>query len=539
MNNNTPARSVGAPISFANSGAGVQSVPLSHNAAPHLLSQSKPQTQAPVPFPGHFQLSEPHAQVLSHSQQVHPAHVRFQPQIQSANHPITQLQAPVSGNVVLSSPSGSTPATAGTKRASHKPPSKAAGGSGNANLSSPFKTMELAPAPDRKRPKLSEKQIPEKVAAKLPESALYAKLLEYEARVDNALSRKRMDFQEALKNPPRIRKTLRLYVFNTFENQGLGFADKPAAELPSWSLKIVGRILEEGKDPVLEGLKQKSYPKFSSYFKKITIILDQGVYPEKQVVLWDSSRSTELHDGFEVKRKGDKEFNAVIRLEMNHTPEKFKIPSALSEILGIEVETRARILMAIWHYVKSNKLQNPNDTTSFICDPPLRRLFGEEKMKFAMVAQKISQHLTTPLPIHLEHTIKLSGNSPTGTSCYDVDVDVPFPVRNEISTFLEKTGRQKEIDGYDKTISDSIKKIQEHCRRRAFFLGFSHSPAEFISTLIASQSKDLKLVAGDTDSTTQDEDQKEFYNQPWVEDAVQRYLNRKTGGGDAAGTGRT
>ncbi|CAN0905982.1 SWI/SNF complex component SNF12 homolog [Linum grandiflorum] len=532
MNNNTPTRSVGAPITFGQPGAGVQSVPLSRNA-PHLLSQSRPQTQA-GPFPGHFQLSEPQAQVLSHSQQVHNApHVRFQTQqLQSANHPISQLHSPVSGNA----PSGST---SGTKRASHKPPSKAAGGSGNASLSSPFKTMELAPAPDRKRPKLSDKQIPEKVSAKIPESALYAKLLEYEARVDNVLKRKRIDFQEALKNPPRIRKTLRLYVFNTFENQGLSSADKPAAQLPSWSLKIVGRILEEGKDPVLEGLEQKSYPKFSSFFKKITIILDQGVYPEKQVVLWDSSRSTELHDGFQVKRKGDKEFTAVIRLEMNHTPDKFKIAPPLSEILGIEVETRPRILMAIWHYVKSNKLQNPNDTTSFICDAPLKRLFGEEKMKFSMVAQKISQHLTTPPPIHLEHTIRLSGNSPGGTSCYDIDVDVPFPLRNEISTLLENTARKKEIEAYEKIIRDSIKKMHEHCRRRAFFLGFSHSPAEFISKLIASQSKDLRLVAGDINSNSEEEGQKEFYNQPWVEDAVQRYLNRKAAGGDAAGTGRS
>ncbi|CAI0446418.1 unnamed protein product [Linum tenue] len=306
----------------------------------------------------------------------------------------------------------------------------------------------------------------------------------------------------------------------------------PTAGPPSWSLKIIGRILEDGKDPLLEGQVQKSYPKFSSYFKKITIILDQCLYPEKQVVWWESNRSTELHEGFEVKRKGNKEFTALIRLEMNHTPEKYKLSPQLAEVLGFEVETRSRILTAIWHYVKSNKLQNRNDLSSFICDPPLRRLFGEEKMKFGMVAQKISQHLISLQPIHLEHRIKLSGSSPAGTACYDIDVDVPFPVQTDISKFFEDTGRQKEIDAYDKIISDSIKKIHERCRRRGFFLGFSRSPAEFINKFIASQTEDLKLIAGDNNCSTEEEQHADFYNEPWVEDAVLRYLNRKSAGSD-------
>ena len=91
-----------------------------------------------------------------------------------------------------------------------------------------------------------------------------------------------------------------------------------------------------------------------------------------------------------MKRKGDKEFNAIIRLEMNYAPEKFKLSPALTEILGIEVETRPRIIAAIWHYVKAKKLQNPNDPSLFACDPLLQKVFGEEKMKFSMVTQKIS-----------------------------------------------------------------------------------------------------------------------------------------------------
>ncbi|KAJ7945714.1 SWI/SNF complex component SNF12-like [Quillaja saponaria] len=397
--------------------------------------------------------------------------------------------------------SQSQPQTQGSaKRPTHKPPSRPPSFS-NTNTSTPFKTMELTPAVRRKKRKLPEKQIPEKVAAVLPESALFAQLVEFEARIDASLARKKFDLQESLRNPPSVPKTLRIYVYNTFENQMPTVSEKNNAEDPSWSLKITGRILEN----------------------------------DNHVILWENARSPVLHEGFEVKRKGDREFNSIIRIEMNYKPEKFKLSTQMTEVLGIEIETRPRIIAALWHYVKARKLQNPNDPSFFICDPPLKRLFGEEKMKFSMVAQKISEHLSQPQHVHLEHKIKLCGSCPSGTACYDVLVDVPFPLEKDISTFLENTERHKEIDACDELICASIKKLHEHSRRRAFFLGFSHSPAEFINALISSQIKDLKLVSGDASRNAELEQNSDFYNQSWVEDAVICYLNRKSAGTDAPG----
>ena len=200
---------------------------------------------------------------------------------------------------------------------------------------------------------------------------------------------------------------------------------------------------------------------------------------------------------------------------MNYTPDKFMVSSPLSKLLGIEVETRSRIIATLFNYVKSRKLQSPNDPSFFICDPSLQMVFGEEKMDFTMVSQKLSQHLSQPRPIHLEHNIKLSGHSPAVSACYDIQVDVPFPLEKDMSTFLAGFESQKEIEAYDEAIRTSLKKIQEHHRRRAFFLSFSQSPAEFIDTLIASQSKDLKLVAGDASHNVQKELPSEFFNQPW------------------------
>ena len=153
--------------------------------------------------------------------------------------------------------------------------------------------MELTPAARRKKRKLPEKQLPDRVAALLPESALYTQLLEFEARVDAALSRKKIDIQESMKNPPCVQKTLRIYVFNTFANQTRTIPEKQNSEPPSWSLKIIGRILEDGVDPDAAGVQRPNslYPKFSTFFKRVVISLDQMLYPDNPTIIWENARS--------------------------------------------------------------------------------------------------------------------------------------------------------------------------------------------------------------------------------------------------------
>lgn len=544
MNNNNPPKSLGVASSspFGNSGM----VPPSMAANSTSFSQPQAQAQLGAGFQNPFPLCT--AQVLAQAQlkahahaqaQAQAAHAQFQAQLQAQGLSLTQSQNVGGGNMGSPSPGFSTPGLAGVKRIPQKPPVRPPILSPGTTFS-PLKTMEITPAARKKKQKLPEKQLQDKVAAILPESALYTQLLEFESRVDAALARKKVDIHEALKNPPCIQKTLRIYVFNTFANQVNTIPKKPNADPPTWTLKIIGRILEDGIDPDHPGVVQRSnplYPKFSSFFKRVTISLDQRLYPDSHIIVWENARSPAPHEGFEVKRKGDKEFSVNIRLEMNYIPEKFKLSPALMEVLGIEVDTRPRIIAAIWHYVKARKLQNPNDPSFFHCDPPLQKVFGEDKLKFTMVSQRISQHLFPPQPIHLEHKIKLSGNSPAGTACYDVLVDVPFPIHRELSALLANAEKNKEIDACDEAICTAIRKIHEHRRRRAFFLGFSQSPVEFIDALIESQSKDLKLLAGEASRNAEKERRSDFFNQPWVEDAVIRYINRKPAtGSDAPGS---
>ncbi|KAL1539844.1 SWI/SNF complex component SNF12 [Salvia divinorum] len=533
-NNNNPQKNIGGSSPFGNS------MPVNPSIQQQLASG----------FPGQFQFSDAQVQALAHAQaqskaqaqahahaQMMAAHAQLQAQLQAAQGlSFNQGHPGGMANLGSQSPSLSGAGSMGAKRFPQKPPVRPPSFV-MSNVASPMRPMDALAAARRKKQKLPEKQLHERAAAILPESALYTQLLEFESRVDAALTRKKIDIQDALKTPTYLQKTLRIYVFNTFANQIRTIPKKPNAEPPTWTLKIIGRILEEGMVADQAAMMQKSnpsYPKFSAFFKRVTITLDQKIYPDNHLIIWDSTRAPAPHEGFEVKRKGDQEFTASIRLEMNYMPEKFKLSAALTELLGIEVDTRARIMAAVWHYVKARKLQCPDDPSSFNCDPPLQRVFGEGKVKFTAVTQKITPQLFPPQPIHLEHRIKLSGNSPVGTACYDVLVDVPFPIQRELNALLANTEKTKEIDACDEAICAAIRKIHEHRRRRAFFLGFSQSPVEFINALVDSQNKDLKLVSGEGSRNAEKERHSDFYNQPWVEDAVIRYLNRKLPG-DASG----
>ncbi|CAF2119594.1 unnamed protein product [Brassica napus] len=500
-NNNNPQGS--APSPFRSPGM------MPSASVPGGFAQSHIATNFQAPF----QFTQAQAMAQAQSK----VHAQMQ-----AGMGINQAQAPqeIGGLGQSSSPSMTTPGSSSNVKRLMRPPS----GFPN-NTVSPMRTMELTPAARKKKQKLPEKSLQERVAAILPESELYTQLLEFESRVDAALSRKKVDIQEALKNPPCVQKTLRIYVFNTFANQN----NNPNADPPTWTLKIVGRILEDGVDP---DTTNPLHPKFSSFFKKVQVSLDQRLYPENPLITWENSRSPAPQEGFEIKRKGNQEFAATIRLEMNYVPEKFKLSTALMDVLGIEVETRPRIIAAIWHYVKARKLQSPNDPSFFNCDAALQKVFGEQKLKFTMVSQKLSHHLSPPPPIHLEHKIKLSGSSPAVSACYDVLVDVPVTIQRDLSNLLANAEKNKEIEACDEAICAAIRKIHEHRRRRAFFLGFSQSPAEFVNALMESQSKDLKVVAGEASRNAERERGSDFFNQPWVEDAVIRYLNRRPARGN-------
>nr|GEZ60680.1 hypothetical protein [Tanacetum cinerariifolium] len=91
----------------------------------------------------------------------------------------------------------------------------------------------------------------------------------------------------------------------------------------------------------------------------------------------------------------------------------------------------------------------------------VQKVFREDKMKFTMVSQKILHHLSPPQPIHLEHKIKLSGNSLAGNACYDVLVNVSFLVQKELNASLATTEKAKDIEACDEAIWKLAHEIQK------------------------------------------------------------------------------
>merc|ERR1719361_906000 len=168
----------------------------------------------------------------------------------------------------------------------------------------------------KKKKKLADKILPQKVRELVPESQAYMDLLAFERKLDSTIMRKRLDIQEALKRPMKQKRKLRIFISNTSfpaakEGQpgpdGTPQDDGPGSggggATTAWELRVEGRLIDEEKkvDPT------KSKRKFSSFFKSLVIELDKDLYgPDNHLVEWRRTATTQETDGFQVKRPGDK-----------------------------------------------------------------------------------------------------------------------------------------------------------------------------------------------------------------------------------------
>lgn len=238
----------------------------------------------------------------------------------------------------------------------------------------------------------------------------YKKLRDTERKLDYAMSRKKLDILDSVTNSVRRLRTLRITISNTVENQpwqakGLDADafDFSSGEEATYRCKIEGRLLpdrplvesdsesEEETDGVA---KKKSAPedgslmpgtrqRFSHFFKSITVDFDRSrtmtTEPPPQVE-W---RKPELpsnvkpwpeaadFDCLEFQRKGDENMNITINLVKDEVPERYRLKPKLAEVLDLEEEDRPGIMMAIWHYVKANGLQEDEERRSIRCDDNL------------------------------------------------------------------------------------------------------------------------------------------------------------------------
>lgn len=202
------------------------------------------------------------------------------------------------------------------------------------------------------------------VAHVIPESALFNKLAEAERKIDLLTKRKRTDIQEALSHPDHTRKRLRLYIYNQHLNQ----QPQPAgakADPQQWVLCIYGR-LENATDAPSAGSSGQlaSHPQrhghpFTSLIKRIEVRLDPQQYPGASgKAVWEKCKHRGPHkDMLEIRRPGNKPVEASIQIEVDWNPMRYKLPANLANILGIQFETKPKVMAAVWRYIQTHNLQ--------------------------------------------------------------------------------------------------------------------------------------------------------------------------------------
>ncbi|KAG2197166.1 hypothetical protein INT47_009473 [Mucor saturninus] len=382
----------------------------------------------------------------------------------------------------------------------------------------------------KKRP--TDRNIPPKIEAYVPESKLYTELCEFEKNLDVSIMRKRLDIQEALGKPTKVRRTLRIFVSNTAADQTSQIDEPNSFDLnnenaPSWTLKVEGRLL----DPLIPTKKAQPIQKFTSFFKSILVELDRDpeMFPEGNITEWHKQASSTDSDGIELKRKGDVAVNARIILVPDFNPNKYKVSGGLSNLIALKLATKPHVITEVWNYVKQNKLQDEQDKRLIKCNDKLSLLFGGlSQIHFSQLPDLISQHLSRPDPIVLNYTIRVDKQFNQSTKAYDMDVELDSVVRQKMMNIVASSQTQKDIMGLDDKIVQCVQSINNSKIKRDFLTQFSRDPIEFINKWITSQARDLEVILGETKVNLEDVRQTDFYKQPWVKEAVFHYLTSKT-----------
>ena len=152
----------------------------------------------------------------------------------------------------------------------------------------------------KKKAKLKDKVIPQKVRDLVPDSQSYMDLLAFERKLDATILRKRLDIQEALKRPMKIKKKLRVFITNQMHPGRIDGDTESEDCLPQWEVKIEGRLLEDTKAEAatINNLNKVKPRKFSSFFKSLVIELDKDLYgPDNHLVEWHRTPQTAETDG--------------------------------------------------------------------------------------------------------------------------------------------------------------------------------------------------------------------------------------------------
>ncbi|CAH8611975.1 unnamed protein product [Heterobilharzia americana] len=324
----------------------------------------------------------------------------------------------------------------------------------------------------RKR-RLADRLLTKTVREIIPESESYMELLEVEKKLDFVLMRKRLTLQEAMKKPFKVKRKLRVMLSSTFKPGstvvpvGSDGQPTPGDCAPGWELKVEGQLLDKPGQP--SNNDPKCRRKFSSFFKSLVIELDRELYgPDNHLVEWHRTATTAETDGFQVKRRGDSNVRCTVLLMLDHQPPQYKLDPRLARILALHTGTRSQIFYALWNYIKTHRLQDPNEKDFINCDLYLEQVFGCPRMRFADIPSRLAPLQQPPDPIVINHIITVEGDGPK-TACYDIEVEVDDVYKSMVHSYLTNTHTSQELSAIDNKIHELVEQINQMKVHREFY----------------------------------------------------------------------
>ncbi|XP_064404578.1 SWI/SNF-related matrix-associated actin-dependent regulator of chromatin subfamily D member 1-like [Halichondria panicea] len=376
--------------------------------------------------------------------------------------------------------------------------------------------LKAAHAQKMKKRRNGDRVLSQRIRNLVPESQAYMDLLTFEHKLDATITRKRLEIQEAIRRPMKQKRKLRVFISHQF-------VPGEAEVVPKWELKVEGRLLDKSGTVADELTKMK----LTSFFKTVIIELDKEAYgPDNHVTEWHRGNPEEECDGFSISRPGEETVKCTILLLLNHQPVQYKLTSKLARLLGIHTAKRPDIINAVWQYIKSNKLQDPQEREYINNDKYFQQIFEVPRMKFTEIPRRVQPLLAPPDPIVIHHLINADAPEGRRTACYDIEVEIDDPLKGSMQSFLMSSTNQQEIAVLDNKIHDTVEQVNAIKLQREFYLGFADNPQKFINDWLASQSRDLKAMKNKM-GNPEAERKASHFEKSWCQETVPRYFYSK------------
>jgi SWI/SNF-related matrix-associated actin-dependent regulator of chromatin subfamily D len=355
-----------------------------------------------------------------------------------------------------------------------------------------------------------------------PDESPLFELLGYERQIDSLILQKQMRIADAAFKGPKVKRMLKILVWNTAHGQD--FQDNSSSHsasgpyaifavdnnedlmapeisesksplIPSWTLRIEGKLEAKAGRPSVSANR-----KFSSFIRSVVIEVCKND-SERDVLEWFQKPGQAEVDGFEVKRHGSTPVPIRILIDFDHQPERFKLSTQLSSLLGLQVSSKPHIILAMWRYVKLNKLQESDEKKVINCDKALRELFdGLSKCTFAELPTLIEPHLSRPDPVEIYYTVQMDKEISVSPFVFEVEVDVDDSMRlsRSLLTSPNLYNLQVDLDSATARQRELADALRATLSNYSILSEFSKDPVVTLERLFRQQCDDVHILTGET-----------------------------------------